>query len=344
MESPGQALDTAALGDWLARQVPGFRGPFALHPLSGGQSNPTYRIAAASGDYVLRRKPDGKLLPSAHAVDREHRVIGALHAAGLPVPRVFGYCDDPAVLPTPFFVMEFMAGRIFFDPRLPEVPREGRAAIFDAMNDTLARLHGLDPAAIGLGDYGRPGNYMARQIDRWTRQYRASETERIEPMERLIEWLPQRLAAADDPAVAVVHGDCRLDNFVFHPTEPRVIAVLDWELSTLGSPLADFAYNAMAWRIPPDLFRGLAGSDLPALGIPAEADYVAAYCRRTGRAGFPDLDFYVVFNMFRLAAIMQGIMRRVLEGTAAGADAAANGRLATPLATLGWEEARRASA
>jgi aminoglycoside phosphotransferase (APT) family kinase protein len=333
--------DLAALGGWLGRHVPGFRGPFALHRLSGGQSNPTYRIEAASGDLVLRRKPDGVLLPSAHAVDREHRVIGALHAAGLPVPRVFGYCDDPGVMPTPFFVMEFVAGRIFFDPRLPELAREERAGIFDAMNDTLARLHSLDPAAIGLGDYGRPGNYMARQIERWTRQYRASETGRIEAMERLIEWLPRNLAAADDPAVSVVHGDCRLDNLVFHPTAPRVVAVLDWELSTLGSPLADFAYNAMTWRIPPDLFRGLAGADLAALGIPAEADYVAAYSRRTGRAGFPALDFYVAFNLFRLAAILQGIAKRVLDGTAAGADAARTGALAAPMAELGWAQAQR---
>lgn len=334
-------LDRAPLGAWLARHVEGFRGPFGLERFSGGQSNPTYRITAASGDYVLRRKPDGRLLPSAHAVDREHRVIGALHAAGLPVPRAYGYCDDPAVLPTPFFVMGFVPGRIFFDPRLPEVARAERGALFDAMNGTLARLHALDPAGIRLGDYGRPGNYMARQIERWTRQYRASETQRIEAMERLITWLPQRLAAVDDAAVSVVHGDCRMDNFVFHPTEPRVVAVLDWELSTLGSPLADFAYNVMAWRITPELFRGLAGSDLAGLGIPPEAAYVAAYCRRTGRDGFPALDFYVAFNLFRLAAIMQGIAKRVLDGTAEGADAEANGRLAAPIAELGWQQAQR---
>ncbi|MDO9707045.1 phosphotransferase [Paracraurococcus lichenis] len=337
-------FDLAPLGAWLARHVEGFRGPFAMDRLSGGQSNPTYRIRAASGDYVLRRKPDGKLLPSAHAVDREYRVIGALHAAGLPMPRVFGYGDDPAVVPTPFFVMEFVEGRIFFDPRLPEVPRQDRAALFDAMNDTLARLHSLDPTAIGLGDYGRPGNYMARQIERWTKQYRASETQRIEAMERLIEWLPRRLATVDDSAVSVVHGDCRMDNFVFHPTEPRVVAVLDWELSTLGSPLADFAYNVMAWRITPELFRGMAGSDLAALGLPAESDYVAAYCRRTGREAFPALDFYLAFNLFRLAAIMQGIARRVLDGTAAGADAEENGRKAAPIAELGWQTAQRAGA
>lgn len=334
--------DTAALGRWLADHVPGFRGPFALHRLAGGQSNPTFRIAAASGDLVLRRKPDGPLLPSAHAVDREHRVIGALHAAGLPVPQVFGYCDDPAVLPTPFYVMAFVPGRIFFDPRLPEVARADRAPLFDAMNDTIARLHAGDPAAVGLADYGRPGNYMARQIERWTRQYRASATEPIEAMERLIAWLPAHLAAADDTAVSVVHGDCRMDNFVFHPTEPRVIAILDWELSTLGSPLADFAYNVMTWRISPGLFRGLAGCDLVALGIPGEAEYVAAYGRRTGRGVPPNLDYYIAFNLFRLAAIMQGIAKRVLDGTAAGPDAAANGALAVPCAALGWEQARRA--
>jgi aminoglycoside phosphotransferase (APT) family kinase protein len=337
-------MDTRNLAAWLAQHVPGFAGPFTMEQLAGGQSNPTYRLRAASGDYVLRRKPDGKLLPSAHAVDREYRVIGALHAAGLPVPRVFGYSDDLGVVGTPFYVMEFVPGRIFFDPRLPDVPREQRAALFDAMNETLARLHSLDPSAIGLGDYGRPGNYMGRQIERWTRQYRASETQKIEAMERLIDWLPRQLAANDDPSVAVVHGDCRMDNFVFHPTEPRVVAMLDWELSTLGSPLADFAYNVMAWRITPELFRGLAGSDLPALGIPAEADYVAAWCRRTGRADIPALDFYIAFNLFRLAAIMQGIAKRVLDGTAVGPDAEANGRLAVPVAQLGWETALRAGA
>lgn len=331
-------MDSAALGGWLAANVPGFRGPFALHPLAGGQSNPTFRIAAASGDYVLRRKPEGVLLPSAHAVDREYRVIGALHAAGLPVPRTFGYCEDPAVLPTPFYVMAFVAGRIFFDPRLPELARADRAAIFDAMGATIARLHAVDPAAAGLGDYGRPGNYMARQIERWTRQYRASETQRIAAMERLIEWLPAHLADADDASVAVVHGDFRLDNMVFHPTEPRVLAVLDWELSTLGSPLADFAYNLMFWRIPPGLFRGLGGCDLATLGVPSEDAYVAAYCARTGRGRIPNLDYYVAFNLFRLGAIMQGIARRVLDGTAAGPDAAANGALAAPCAELGWEQ------
>jgi len=335
--------DLAPLGAWLARHVPGFRPPFALHRLAGGQSNPTYRIAAASGDLVLRRKPDGVLLPSAHAVDREHRVIGALHETGFPVPRTHGYCDDPAVMGTPFFVMEFVPGRIFLDPRLPGVPRAERAALYDAMGATLAQLHRVDPAAIGLGDYGRPGSYMARQVERWTRQYRASETGRIEAMERLIDWLPRRLAGAAEEAVAIVHGDCRMDNFVFHPEEARVVAVLDWELSTLGSALADFAYSAMYWRIPPGLFRGLAGEDLAALGIPAEADYVAAWCARTGRAGFPDLDAYVAFNLFRLAAIMQGIMRRVLDGTAAGEDAEANGRLAAPTAELAWAQALKAA-
>ena len=332
------------LARWLKAHVPDFAGPFEMQRLAGGQSNPTFRIQAASGSYVLRRKPDGVLLPSAHAVDREYKVIGALHAAGLPAPRVYGYSDDPAVVGTPFYVMQFVEGRIFFDPRLPEVAREERAGLFDAMNATLAQLHGFAPEAIGLGDYGRPGNYMGRQIERWTRQYRASETQQIAPMEKLIEWLPQQLAAHDDAAVSVVHGDCRMDIFVFHPTEPRVVAVLDWELSTLGSPLADFAYNAMSWRIPPGLFRGLAGSDLAALGIPSEAEHVAAYCRRTGRDGIPGLDFYIAFNLFRLAAIMQGIKKRVLDGTAVGPDAEANGKLAVPIAELGWQTAQQAGA
>lgn len=332
-------MDEARLGAWLKARVPGFAGLDAVERLSGGQSNPTYRLRAASGDLVLRRKPDGKLLPSAHAVDREHRVMTALHAAGLPTPATHGYEDDATIAGTPFFVMEFVPGRIFFDPRLPEVARGERAALFDAMNATLAQLHAVDPVAAGLADYGRPGNYMGRQIERWSKQYRASETERIEAMERLMAWLPEQLAANDDAAVSVVHGDCRMDNFVFHPTEPRVVAVLDWELSTLGSPLADFAYNAMTWRIPPGLFRGLAGSDLAALGIPGEEDYVAAYCRRTGRAGIPGLRFYLAFNLFRLGAIMQGIMKRVLDGTAVGPDAEANGRLARPIAELGWRVA-----
>jgi aminoglycoside phosphotransferase (APT) family kinase protein len=335
-------MDHIKLQDWLASRIPGLRGPITVQQLSGGQSNPTYRIRTSSGDYVLRRKPDGKLLPSAHAVDREHRVITALHAAGLPTPATYGYSDDLSIAGTPFFVMDFIPGRIFFDPRLPEVARPERAALFDAMNATLAQLHSIDPAAAGLGDFGRPGNYMGRQIDRWSKQYRASETQRIEAMEQLMQWLPAQLAANDDPAVSVVHGDCRMDNFVFHPTEPRVVAVLDWELSTLGSPLCDFAYNAMTWRIQPGLFRGLAGSDLTALGVPLEADYVAAYCRRTGRAGIPGLDFYIAFNLFRLAAIMQGIMQRVLEGTAVGPDAEANGKLALPIAELGWQVAQRA--
>jgi aminoglycoside phosphotransferase (APT) family kinase protein len=242
--------------------------------------------------------------------------------------------------------MEFIEGRILWDQTLPKMTPSQRGAIYAEMNRVIAALHCANFAAQGLAQYGRSGNYFERQIARWSKQYVASVTQPIPEMDQLIAWLPQHIPAMakSEAMVSIVHGDFRLDNLIFHPTEPRILAVLDWELSTLGSPLADFAYNAMAWRIPPDLFRGLAGSDLPALGIPAEADYVAAYCRRTGRAGFPDLDFYVVFNMFRLAAIMQGIMRRVLEGTAAGADAAANGRLATPLATLGWEEARRASA
>jgi aminoglycoside phosphotransferase (APT) family kinase protein len=332
-------VDNARLQDWLRARVPGFTRLDAVERLSGGQSNPTYRLRCPSGDLVLRRKPDGKLLPSAHAVDREHRVITALHAAGLPVPRTHGHEEDAGIAGTPFFVMEFVPGRIFFDPRLPEVPREERAALFDAMNAALAQLHAVRPEAVGLADYGRPGNYMARQIERWSKQYRASETERIEEMERLMAWLPEHLAAHDDAAVSVVHGDCRMDNFVFHPSAPRVVAILDWELSTLGSPLADFAYNVMTWRIQPGLFRGLAGSDLVALGIPGEAEYVAAYCARSGRAGIPGLPFYLAFNLFRLAAIMQGIMRRVLDGTAVGPDAEANGRLARPIAELGWQVA-----
>jgi aminoglycoside phosphotransferase (APT) family kinase protein len=337
---PAFPADLVRLGAWLAGHVAGFRGPFVLARLAGGQSNPTFRLTAASGDYVLRRKPAGVLLPSAHAVEREYRVIGALHGAGLPVPRVHALCEDPGVIGSAFYLMDFVPGRIFFDPRLPEVPAAERPALYDAMNAALAALHSVDPVAIGLADYGRPGNYMQRQMERWTRQYRASETQRIEAMEQLIACLPARIAAAPEAPARVVHGDGRMDNLVFHPTEPRVVAILDWELSTLGDPLADFAYNLMAWRVPPTLWRGIGGCELAALNIPSEADYLAAYARRTGRAAVPEMTTYIAFNLFRLAAILQGIMQRVLDGTANDPAARANGELAAPIAALGWEVAR----
>src|SRR5262249_41596218 len=305
----------------------------------GGQSNPTYRLGSPSGRYVLRRKPPGKLLPSAHAVDREYRVMTALGGVGFPVPRTYGLCIDESVVGTAFFVMEYVEGRVFWDPELPRLGRDDRGRVYDAMNAVIAQLHTIDYAAIGLGDYGKPGNYVARQIDRWTKQYRASETERIEAMDRLIEWLPANVPDGDE--TTIVHGDYRLDNLIFHPTEPRILAIVDWELSTLGHPLADLSYNAMAWRLSPEEFRGLRGVDIEALGIPTEADYVAAYCTRTGRDHIENWDFYMAYNMFRLAAILQGIMGRVVEGTAANPRARETGARARALAEAGWRQVER---
>ena len=332
-------FDVAALERWLAAHVAGYRGPLQVERFAGGQSNPTYRLTAASGRYVLRKKPEGVLLPSAHAVDREYRVMTALRDTPLPVPRSFGYCDDVSVIGTPFFVMDCVEGRIFWDPALPELSRDERAALWDDINRVVAELHRVDVDAVGLTDFGRPGNYFERQIARWTRQYRASESETIEAMDRLIEWLPAHVPPGDE--TTIVHGDLRLDNMIVHPTEPRVVALLDWELSTLGHPLADFAYHVMTWRLSAAQFRGMAGKDLAALGIPGEAAYVAAYCARSGRAtiGPSTWEFCLAFSMFRLAAILQGIARRAEEGTASSAEAVETGRKARPIAELAWATA-----
>jgi aminoglycoside phosphotransferase (APT) family kinase protein len=286
--------------------------------------------------------PAAKLLPSAHAVDREYRVITALGRAGLPVPRTFTLCEDEGVIGRAFYVMDYVEGRVLWEQSLPGMTAGERAAIYDEMNRVIARLHCVDYREAGLADFGRPGNYLARQIDRWTKQYRASETERMPDMDRLIEWLPGAIPPGDE--TAVVHGDYRLDNLIFHPNEPRILAILDWELSTLGHPLADFSYHCMSWHIPPERFRGIAGLDLAALGIPVETEYIAAYCRRTGRTRIEHWDFYLAYNMFRLAAILQGIMKRALDGTAASAEALDAGRRARPMAELGWKYARRAGA
>ncbi len=329
-----QDLPLDRLEPWLRGHVAGFRGPLDAERFAGGQSNPTYRLAAASGSYVLRKKPPGPLLPSAHAVDREFRVLHALAETAVPVPRVYALCEDDAVIGSAFYVMEFLDGRIFWDQRLASLSPAERGAMFQSMNAVIAALHNLDWAAIGLGDFGRPGNYMARQIARWSRQYRASETAAIAAMDHLIDWLPQHLPAESAPAL--VHGDYRMDNLVFHQTEPRVIGILDWELSTIGDPLADFAYHAMSWRVTPELFRGLAGIDFAAAGIPDEVAYVAAYCRRTGRDRVPAWEFYMVYSLFRIAAIAQGIARRALDGTAASREAGEVGRLARPLGEQAW--------
>ena len=325
-------FDVDALARSLEERVSGFTRLLTVRQFRGGQSNPTYYLGTPSRAYVLRRKPPGKLLPSAHAVDREYRVITALAGTGVPVPRTFTLCEDPGVIGTPFYVMEFVTGRVFIDTRLPDQSPEERAAIYAAQIDVLARLHAVDWRAIGLSDFGRPGNYFARQIHRWTTQYRASETERIDEMERLIEWMPANIPPGDE--TTLVHGDFRLGNMLIHPTEPRVVAVLDWELSTLGHPLADLAYNCLPFRMSAETFDGFAGDHRP--GIPSEEDYLATYCKLAGRAAIENWDFYTAFALFRLSAIAQGIMGRVVEGTANDPNARARGARARPLAELAW--------
>jgi len=343
--SDKHAFDVARLEDWLATRVADFRPPLTVERFKGGQSNPTYKLIDATGRaFVLRRKPPGKLVKSAHAVDREYRVITALAETDVPVARTYGLCTDESVIGTWFYVMDCVAGRIFWDACPEEVSNAERAALFDAMNDTIAKLHSVDYRAIGLEDYGKPGNYFARQIARWSKQYLEDEDAgRFEAMDRLVAWLPENIPAGDE--TSIVHGDFRIDNLIFHDSEPRILAILDWELSTLGHPLADFAYHCLMYRMPPQGFTGLLGVDLPAKAIPSEQDYRAAYCRRTGRPPISDaeFDFYIAFNMFRLAGILHGILGRVTRGTAASAHAAAQGAMAEPLAKLAWSQVERLS-
>ena len=333
----GYGFDQAALADWLRANVQGFEGPLTVEQFKGGQSNPTYKLVTPSRSYVLRRKPPGQLIKGAHAVEREARVLTALHTAGFPVAQVHGLCTDDAVIGTWFYVMEMVEGRIFWDATVPGVSKAERAAIYDAMNATIAQLHSYVPEAIGLGDYGKPGNYFARQVGRWSKQYREDEAAGRDPnMDAVIEWLEANMPE-DDGASSVIHGDFRIDNMIFAPDEPRVLAVLDWELSTLGHPLADFAYHAMMYHMPPHIVAGLGGADIAALGIPAEEEYVAAYCRRTGRSGMPDYRYYLAFNFFRLAAIFHGIKGRVIRGTAANAQARQRAEAFPELALLAME-------
>ena len=313
-------LDEDALRRWMQQHVEAFQAPLQIEQFKGGQSNPTYKLTTPKSSYVLRRKPPGPLLPGAHDVEREARVIEALGGAQFPVARIYGVCADPAILGSAFFVMQMVEGRIFWNASFPQVAREQRPAYFDAMNSTLATLHQVDYAGLGLSDFGKPGNYFARQIARWTKQYlQDSDAGRDGNMDKLLEWLPANIP--DDDQTSIVHGDFRCDNMIFHPREPRILAVLDWELSTLGHPLADFAYHAIMYRMPPSIVAGLQGVDLVAMNIPSESDYVASYCARTGRRSIPAYDFYVAFNFFRLAAIFHGIRGRVLRGTASSAHA-----------------------
>ena len=349
--SEQHAFDTGALGTWLSRHLADFAGPLTVEMFKGGQSNPTYKLITPARSYVMRAKPGpvAKLLPSAHAIEREYAVMSGLAGTGVPVPRMFALCEDESVIGRAFYVMEFMQGRVLWDQSLPGLQPAERAAIYDEMNRVIAALHTVDFAARGLAGYGKPGNYFERQIGRWSKQYLASATQPIPEMDRLMEWLPAHMPASarDDGRVSIVHGDYRLDNLMFHPIEPRVIAVLDWELSTLGHPLADFAYHCMSWHIPASLSRGIGGLDLAALGIPAESDYIRRYCERTGIADVDalraDWNFYLAYNMFRIAAILQGIAKRVEAGTAASAQAKAAGATARPMAELAWSFAQRSN-
>jgi aminoglycoside phosphotransferase (APT) family kinase protein len=339
--SERQKFDAGALQDYMRKNVDGFSGNLSVEQFKGGQSNPTFKLTASSGQrYVLRTKPGpaAKLLPSAHAIDREFRVMDALNKAGFPAARQHALCMDESVIGRAFYIMDFVEGRVLWDQSMPDMNRSERAAHYDEMNRVLASLHRVDYAAIGLGGYGKPGNYFARQIDRWTRQYLAAETETIAAMDALIDWLPRHIPTGEE--TTIVHGDYRLDNLIFHPTEPRILAVLDWELSTLGHPLADFSYHCMSWHIAPGQFRGIAGLDLEALGIPSEDEYIAKYCERTGKTiRKDDFSFYLAYNMFRLAGILQGIMKRHVDGTAASEQALKAGRSARPMAELGWRYA-----
>lgn len=323
----------AELAEWMAAHVPGFRGPVRLTRLSGGQSNPTWRVDGGSGAYVLRQKPVGKVLPSAHQVDREFRIMRALAGTDVPVPRVHALCADESVMGSMFFVMDHIQGRTLFDPRLPGMDPAERAGIFEAMNSAIAAISLVDPVAAGLSDYGRHGGYVARQIARWTQQYRAAETRTIPAMDALMGWLPAHAPTAPEE-VRIAHGDFRLDNLILHPTEARVLAVVDWELSTLGCPYADFAYNVMVWRIAPGVFRGMGGLDLTGTGIPSESDYIDMWCRKTGRQRPENFDFYVILALFRIAAIVQGVAKRGLDGTASDPKAAEMEAIVQPLAEL----------
>jgi aminoglycoside phosphotransferase (APT) family kinase protein len=354
--SEKHAFDVGALTAWLEKNIAGFRGPLSVEMFKGGQSNPTYKLLTPDRSYVMRAKPGpvAKLLPSAHAVEREFAVMRGLAGTDVPVPRMYCLCEDESVIGRAFYVMEFMQGRVLWDQALPDMTRTQRGEIYDEMNRVIAALHTVKFAERGLAGYGKPGNYFDRQIGRWSKQYKASAdgagpmSQPIPEMEKLIDWLPAHIPAGarDESRVSIVHGDFRLDNLMFHPGEPRIIAVLDWELSTLGHPLADFSYHCMAWNIPHGSFRGIGGLDHAALGIPTEDEYIRRYCDRTGlttpEALAPDWNFYLAYNLFRIAAILQGIAKRVEAGTASSEQAVASGRGARPMAEMAWQFAKKA--
>ncbi|MEI7446253.1 MAG: phosphotransferase family protein [Burkholderiales bacterium] len=334
-------FDVGALDAWMRSNVEDYAGPLSVEQFKGGQSNPTFKLTTPTRAYVMRAKPGpvAKLLPSAHAVEREYRVLKALAGTDVPVARTFGLCEDESVIGRAFYVMDCVEGRVLWDQSLPGVSNAERTAIYDEMNRVIAALHSVDVAKVGLEDFGKPGNYFARQISRWSKQYQLSETEKIDEMDRLIAWLPAHIPAGDE--TTIVHGDYRLDNMIFARDEPRVLAVLDWELSTLGHPLADFSYHCMSWHIQPGAFRGIAGLDLAALGIPDEQAYIRRYCERTGRTDIGNWDFYLAYNCFRLAGILQGIVKRALDGTASSPQALEQGKRVRPLAEMAWAFAQK---
>ncbi len=348
--SEQHAFDGAALGQWLSGHLPGFQGPLSVEMFKGGQSNPTFKLITPGKSYVMRAKPGpvARLLPSAHAVEREFAVMSGLYGTDVPVARMYCLCEDESVIGRAFYIMEFVQGRVLWDQSLPGMTPTERRAIYNEMNRVIAALHTVRYAERGLSGYGKPGNFFERQIGRWSKQYVASVTQPIPEMDRLMEWLPTHIpvSARDDTVSSVVHGDYRLDNLIFHPTEPRVMAVLDWELSTLGHPLGDFSYHCMAWHIPPGSFRGIGGLDHASLGIPTEGEYIRMYCERTGlttpEALRPDWNFYLAYNMFRIAAILQGIAKRVETGTASSAQAVKSAAGARPLAQMAWKFAQQA--
>jgi len=334
-------FDVEPLAAHLAQHLPDFKGPLTVKQFQGGQSNPTYLLKTPAASYVMRSKPGPtpKLLPSAHAIEREFRVMRALVAQGIPVPDTMLLCEDESVIGRAFYLMQHVEGRIFWEQSLPGLSNAERTAIYDEMNRVIAALHLVDIERAGLADFGRAGNYFARQIGRWSKQYRASETENLDAMDRLIDWLPQQIPPGDE--TTVVHGDYRMDNLIFHPTEPKIIAILDWELSTLGHPLADFSYHCMSWHIPSGAFRGISGLDLKALGIPTEAEYIARYVTRTKRPPIEHWNFYLAYNLFRIAAILQGVYKRATEGIASSDNALQNKTRVKELAELGWQVARQ---
>jgi len=343
-KSSVKQLDTESLTAWMSANVNGFAGPLTVEKFPGGQSNPTYQVETPNTNYVLRRKPPGKLLPGAHAVEREFRIMSALESQGVPVPHCFALCEDDAVLGTPFYIMEKVEGRIFWDPKLPEVPQEQRASYYESMGDVIAALHNVNYVKAGLEDYGKPGNYFERQIGRWTKQYQQDEKAgRLASMDRLCDWLPKNIPD-NGAGSTLVHGDYRCDNLIFHPVEPRVIAVLDWELSTLGHPLADFTFHLMAYRTPAGLPSGMGSVDPVSIGLPSEAEYITQYCRNTKRESIENIDFYIAFNMWRLAAIIHGIKGRMIRGNASSDAASGIVSHLETLADCAWEQAQKAGA